>query len=305
MAELINWVKSSPVKTPITQPIRLQIHAAFEPRSGITQSSGKEWSNQNVKVSEPGDPEEAGIFATIWGGLDLRGDIGKVIKISPGPKGGGIKIAEDYKDPNGRTLDIGQAAQIAVEGGSAAPAAPPMPTQVGGQASMPMPSQPGIPQPQQPSLPSMPSAPPQQSYGPGPLVQPQEVVGNAPPPQPAADPRDANLKKFRDMICGASNGFEIAMDAAVATWARINARHGLSPGPEDLRATAITLLIQAKEAMTDGGFGTGAKASCLIPHVIEGKVPDIPGQQLCAERAALEEMWNAYAQRQQAQGQQG
>lgn len=293
MAELINWVKASPVKTPITQPIRLHVHHAFEPKSG-TSSAGKAWSNQSIKVSDPGDPESEAIFATLWGGLDLRNDIGKVIKVTPGSKGGGIKVSE-YNNVN--TLDIGQAASVAIEGAPnmQQPAQQP---QQGGQATMPQPGQ-----------------PPANGYGQGPFTQPQEVVDPPQPAQPsqpaqtqqaqAADPRDTNLRSLRDMICGSANGLEIAMDASIAMWSRVNARHGIAPTVEDLRATAVTILIQAKEALSGKEYGSGAKTASIIPHTIDkAAVPEITGAQLHGERAALELMSQNYAAEMNARQQQ-
>jgi len=298
MAEMIDWVKSSPAKTKITQPMWLHIHKAFNQTSGVRASDNEPWRKQNCLVSDPGDPESEGIFCSFWNTDCLKPDIGKTLKITPGPKGGGIEIEDDYKDASKRTLKVSESANVTVDGAQVA-------------SSAATPTQPATPPPPPTGPPPFNPGPPAGGQASAPPASTAGTQGNLLPPPPSQQPpaqqtpadqgaaavgRDANLKTLRDMLYGSAQAFELSMDASVMIWDRLNQRHGLAPSIEDIRATAVTLLINAKDAMTSGSYGSGSLNACSIPHTIEREAPKMPGQQLVAERAKVELMLEGYAE---------
>jgi hypothetical protein len=288
MGEMLNWVKSSPAKTKITQPLWLHIHKAFNQSSGLRASDQEPWKKQNCLVSDPGDPESEAIFCSFWNTDDLTPDVGRILKITPGPKGGGIEIEDDYKDASKRTLKVSEAANVSVDGAIAQP-----PQQAATPAAAPPPP---------PAPPQLPTAG---------AITPVEVVGNgpiptAPPtqlPTPARADQDGfdgptsddNLRALRNALYGSAQAYELAMNASVMVWERLVTRHGLAPSVEDLRATATNLLLNARDALSTGAYGSGAARLVDIPHQIEQKSAATLGQQLVAERAKVDAMLNDFA----------
>lgn len=63
-----------------------RVKVVFKPRTG--QSNGRDWSNQGIVVADLTDPKEE-VTLTVWNQAEYGDNIkGKVIQVTPGPKGG-------------------------------------------------------------------------------------------------------------------------------------------------------------------------------------------------------------------------
>jgi hypothetical protein len=307
MAQFTDWcIQTPPQTTALTTAIVMQVHKVWPREQKTRASDNTVYCKQNVLLSDPGDGQDRALYSTFFDGPDLTPEVGAQIRITPGPKGGGMAVKKHWATgkENERILEFGSGATVSIE--VAAPG--------GYQQGPPQQQQPGAPAGHQPQSPSFDKAPqhgdtnywppqdeqaqagdnpggqePQVPTQYGSPTQQQQAHLSPPPqqqatrpsstPAPPSDLAAENASKAIHVLASYSALWPLAWSAATRAYSTINNVHGSAPSFEDIRTLATSMMISVSQSL-------GAARALDLPHHLEATPQDPPSAQLIAKRAA-------------------
>jgi hypothetical protein len=107
--------------------------------------------------------------------------------------------------------------------------------------------------------------------------------------------KEKTLSQVRALAFHSGQAWGLCFDAAVHQLVHVRERHGVAFHADHQFRLAMAIFINAKDAMSSGQFGSGAKNIADLPMDFEKKPVVFSGQQLSTEAAAFEKMLGEYA----------